>query len=135
MYKGFAFSIVLVLLSTSATFADVGKTQGHLIGTGNGLSFAGDGQGATISITNSAGATDTSDVSGIEQDAGVVGEQSQLYPDWSGLELQWPDLNANLWQDVFNVDGLSSVSWLQDFIGGLFSDNYYKDIDYVRCGP
>jgi hypothetical protein len=152
VYKEFTASIVLTFLLVFSSFADVGQVQGYLIGADNGVPVAGDQQGSDMSVRNAAAtntqeATDPSgrvgmvqgadatiirDAIGVDQDAGVIGEQWRFAPTWSSLGLQLPDLNTDIWQGVYDIGELGSVFGIQEFMGDLVYD---KGITYHKCGP
>jgi len=51
MYKGFALSILFLLLLTSASFADIDQTQGFIIGSSNAGVLTGTSSGAVASFS------------------------------------------------------------------------------------
>lgn len=140
MFKGFAVTVALLLVVTSAAsaFGLFQNQGGVLIGT-NGANLLGDGAAGNISaltmdlsqlgVDNTTHTTAYQDTKGaLLQSAGAVGMGGLFNVDQHGLAhadqtqipmigLQDQDLGALLTQDVTKVGGQGSALGLQTFLG------------------
>ena len=146
MYKGFALSIALLLLLSSATLADINQAQGFNIdsssvgvlsgtSTGSVVSFnatpittfqmVNDGNGGTkyMQISNSAlvQAAVTAGVYGdygFSQNAIVAGNQTQSsLPGYFSLGIQNQNLGAVFSQNTISNGAFGATIAIQNFIG------------------
>lgn len=145
MGKGFAVSIVLVLLLSSGTFGAIDQIQQFNVGASNIGSLAGAGAGA-ISSFNVVPLTNVQTTSvgdglqyvqigvgslyqggtagglfgqyGFDQGAAASGVQFQVSPNVYTLGAQGQDMGTLLTQNVVGTGGLGSAVAVQNFIGG-----------------
>ncbi len=145
MGKGFAVSVVLVLLLSSGTFGAVDQSQQFNVGANNIGTLTGSGTGAIASfnlvpITNvqevtvgdglqymqlgvgslyqGATAGGLFGLYGYDQGASATGVQYQTSPNVYVLGAQGQDLGTVLTQNVLGTSGLGSAVAVQNFIGG-----------------
>lgn len=139
MFKGLAVSAALLLLLSSASFAQIAQMQGFGMGQGNGAMVVGDGAAVSInastvaveqlaldvgchsagyqstvgSIIQAAGAVGMCGLFAVDQNAGAIGAQIQL----PGTDIQDQQLHADMSQSVTQIGGQGSALGAQTFIG------------------
>src|SRR4030042_5574883 len=144
MFKGFSISIVIVLLLSSGTFADIGQAEGFFIGAGNVVERAGGagwaeggntvmvahGQEAytvgmaaiqeeTGILTQNASAAGVGGATAVMQQASAGGLQGQFIGGGrAGPREQGQSLNVGLDNVILKAGGIGGAVGAQGFVGG-----------------